>query len=86
MTICPELLDVLGQPKINFSGGEPLLSPVIFDLLQICVERGAYPGFVTNGRLLKFVGTGPESVGTGPESVGTDPESAGTGLERALCG
>ena len=50
--VLPELLDVLGQPKINFSGGEPLLSPVIFDLLQICVERGAYPGFVTNGRLL----------------------------------
>ncbi len=50
--VLPELLDVLGQPKINFAGGEPLLSPVIFDLLQICVERGAYPGFVTNGRLL----------------------------------
>ena len=48
----PELLDILGQPKVNFSGGEPLLSPVIFDLLQICVDRGAYPGFVTNGRLL----------------------------------
>ena len=48
----PELLDILGQPKINFSGGEPLLSPVFFDLLKICVERGAYPGFVTNGRLL----------------------------------
>ncbi len=50
--VLPELLDVLGQPKINFSGGEPLLSPVIFDLLQICADRGAYPGFVTNGRLL----------------------------------
>ena len=48
----PELLDILGQPKINFAGGEPMLSPVIFDLLQICVDRGAYPGFVTNGRLL----------------------------------
>jgi MoaA/NifB/PqqE/SkfB family radical SAM enzyme len=51
-TVLSDLLDVLGQPKINFSGGEPLLSPVIFDLLQICAERGAYPGFVTNGRLL----------------------------------
>jgi len=48
----PELLDILGQPKVNFAGGEPLLCPVIFDLLQICVDRGAYPGFVTNGRLL----------------------------------
>ena len=51
-TALPELLDVLGQPKINFSGGEPMLSPAFFDLLQISVERGAYPGFVTNGRLL----------------------------------
>ena len=28
--VLPELLDILGQPKIQFSGGEPLLSPVIF--------------------------------------------------------
>ena len=51
-SVLTDLLDVLGQPKINFCGGEPMLCPVIFDLLQICVEHGAYPGFVTNGRLL----------------------------------
>lgn len=51
-TVLPEVLDILGQPKIQFSGGEPLLCPAIFDLLQIAVDRGAYPGIVTNGRLL----------------------------------
>lgn len=48
----PPLLDILSTPKVNFSGGEPMLSPVLFDLLTICVERGAFPVFVTNGRLL----------------------------------
>ncbi|MBR2364856.1 MAG: radical SAM protein [Lentisphaeria bacterium] len=47
-----ELLDTIQTPKVYFSGGEPFLSPVLFDLLQICVDKGAYPGFVTNGRLL----------------------------------
>ena len=47
-----ELLKITGTPKVNFSGGEPLLCPVLFDLLKMCSEAGAYPGFVTNGRLL----------------------------------
>jgi MoaA/NifB/PqqE/SkfB family radical SAM enzyme len=47
-----ELLKLTGTPKVNFSGGEPLLSPVLFDLLEMCSKEKAYPGFVTNGRLL----------------------------------
>ena len=48
----PELLKTLGSVKVNLAGGEPLVSPALFDLLEICNQYGAFSGFVTNGRLL----------------------------------
>lgn len=37
---------------INFTGGEPFLSPHLFDLLQECDKNGITFGILTNGTLL----------------------------------
>jgi len=37
---------------INFTGGEPLLSPELFPLLALCEENGITYGLLTNGTLI----------------------------------
>ena len=37
---------------INFTGGEPLLSPELFRLLGLCEENGITYGILTNGTLI----------------------------------
>ncbi len=37
---------------INFTGGEPLLSPELFPLLGLCAENGITCGILTNGTLI----------------------------------
>ena len=37
---------------INFTGGEPLLSPDLFYLMEMCEEHGISYGLLTNGTLI----------------------------------
>ena len=51
-----QFLDFLNEKKfyghINFTGGEPFLSPYLFDLLDLCQENNISFGILTNGTLL----------------------------------
>jgi radical S-adenosyl methionine domain-containing protein 2 len=42
----------LGIQKINFVGGEPFCSPLIFDLVKIAKEHGLTTSITTNGSLV----------------------------------
>ena len=47
-----EKLKDIGMKKINFVGGEPLLHPLIFDLIRIAKEMGFLTSIVSNGYYL----------------------------------
>ncbi len=47
-----ELQAWLGHFRINFLGGEPMLHPEFFEVLEFCRERGILAGVTTNGSLL----------------------------------
>lgn len=53
-----EKLKDIGMKKINFVGGEPMLHPLIFDLIRIAKEMGFLTSIVSNGYYLN-----KESVG-----------------------
>lgn len=52
MRILTDIAGFVKYPKINFSGGEPLIRKDIFQLLSYCVEQGMLTGVVSNGTTL----------------------------------
>lgn len=48
------LLDRIKYPKINLSGGEPMLHPAFFEILELACRKHAYIGFVSNGTMLTW--------------------------------
>jgi radical S-adenosyl methionine domain-containing protein 2 len=47
-----EYLKSIGMQRINFAGGEPMLHPLIFDLVKIAKEMGFVTSIVSNGYYL----------------------------------
>ena len=44
-----DLLSWARRPKVNISGGEPLMRKDIYEILDLCVQKGALTGVVSNG-------------------------------------
>ena len=51
-TICRTLVDYYGNNSIDIQGGEPTLSPGIYELVAYCVEIGLSPTLITNAQAL----------------------------------
>ncbi|WP_321416481.1 viperin family antiviral radical SAM protein [uncultured Methanomethylovorans sp.] len=47
-----EYLKSIGIQRINFAGGEPMLHPLVFDLVRIAKEMGFVTSIVSNGYYL----------------------------------
>ena len=44
-----DLLSWARRPKVNISGGEPFMRKDIYEILDLCVQKGALTGVVSNG-------------------------------------
>lgn len=90
IAIVSELKDYLGNPTIQFSGGEPMLSRAFLPLVEHCNVIGVRWGVITNGSLLngvalqRLVGAHPLNVDISMDSSRAESHNLSRGVPNSL--